>query len=604
MTKLVNCQRGVCRDEEMRAERLVIDGSNLVYHLYFSGLDQNRGGEYGAFEDLVTQFIGALQKCDIRPYVVFDGCADFSDQKRDTERERAEQRVKKAHQAAESGDNKGVLPTLIWEVFRQTLHGLDVPIARSFTEADRQAAALAQEWGCPVLSNDSDFFIFPMKGGMLPTAHFRWQEVQQCGAQSFIRCKRYLSSRFCEAVHIRPQLLPVFAVLAGNDYTKNIAGASERNRSQQQRAPYAKLQDLLQWISGFNKADPQRVFEEVLKNISLEERVQRISSLQEVADHYSLPPSSLSSFFNQDTLPPLPPQMVEVVPDWMRRPVTEAQFSSDFLDILTNQRVGLSVVVDHKDKPSANQVSLNLRKVLYGQLLGRDREVEERDRDGLQVIFTRVQTVVPQLSVHSLQQAAMEQRRQVLLTALGVTEIWERLSSLPSRLSHLTLPLAATCFWLKEARPPPDPSLLKVLLIGWCKGDTLRQNAVLRKSLNRDWCHWLNQWQSCLRDSFLLNQLLGAPLPEPPMAKLFSGILVHDLLHKMNSGPLDQSLQSYINDKDVKVLLNIAQQSQTGSPVHANNAASSQSGKETSGQASKRLKTSNASSTTMSKMHK
>uniref|UniRef100_A0A8C6U9K0 Asteroid domain-containing protein n=1 Tax=Neogobius melanostomus TaxID=47308 RepID=A0A8C6U9K0_9GOBI len=413
------------------------------------GLDQTRGGEYGAFKDLVTQFIGALRNCDIHPYVVFDGCADFSALKWRTGRRRALERMQRAHHAAQSGRNAAVLPALIWEVFRQTLHRLKVPLARSYTEADRQVAALAQEWGCPVLSNDSDFAIFPLTRGMLHIAHFKWKNVQQREGLSFIPCKTYLSSRFCETVHIDPQLLPVFAVLAGNDYTKNMAGGAG------------------------------------------------------------------------DTSRDISP----VVPDWMRRPVIEAQFSSDFLDVLTNQRVGLSVVVDHKDKPSANQVSLPLRRVLYGLLLGTGRTVEERDRDGLEVIFPQVQTdssVSPQLSLQSLPQVslfflqtAVEQRRQVLLNALGVSQ----LSSLPSHLSDLVLPLAATCFWLKEATPPPDPSLLKALLIGWCRGDTLPEETGLGQDLDKDWCHWLNQWQSCLRDSFLLNQLLGAPLPEPPMAR-------------------------------------------------------------------------------------
>lgn len=140
------------------------------------------------------------------------------------------------------------------------------------------------------------------------------------------------------------------------------------------------------------------------------------------------------------------------------------------------------------------------------------------------------------------------QRLQVLLDALGLNK--ERLSELPSHLRHLSLPLAVTCYWLQKATPPPPLSLLKALLIGWCKGDTLRHKAgpkhfqmfdivfhseavlliVVRlcsaaqdpdvdRALDLDWCHWLNQWQACLKDSFLLNQLLGKPLPEPTIAR-------------------------------------------------------------------------------------
>uniref|UniRef100_A0A8C6WT27 XPG N-terminal domain-containing protein n=1 Tax=Neogobius melanostomus TaxID=47308 RepID=A0A8C6WT27_9GOBI len=469
----------------------------------------------------VTQFIGALRNCDIHPYVVFDGCADFSALKWRTGRRRALERMQRAHHAAQSGRNAAVLPALIWEVFRQTLHRLKVPLARSYTEADRQVAALAQEWGCPVLSNNSDFAIFPLTRGMLHIAHFKWKNVQQREGLSFIPCKTYLSSRFCETVHIGPQLLPVFAVLAGNDYTKNMAGGAG------------------------------------------------------------------------DTSRDISP----VVPDWMRRPVIQAQFSSDFLDVLTNQRVGLSVYQEQTQETaeqsfgSCNVFSLIISKVLFLYTLFKrasqqllciktqffctlfyfkcSHHVKHFLNDD-SLISSRLVDVCVKVSLFFLQ-TALEQRRQVLLNALGVSQ----LSSLPSHLSDLVLPLAATCFWLKEATPPPDPSLLKALLIGWDRGSWLSCAPAsyctvsgLGQDLDKDWCHWLNQWQSCLRDSFLLNQLLGAPLPEPPMARLFSGTLVHDLLHKMKSGRLNRSLRSYIKgNEDFNALLFIAQESQTGSPV-------------------------------------
>ncbi|KAK7886423.1 hypothetical protein WMY93_026044 [Mugilogobius chulae] len=178
----------------------------------------------------------------------------------------------------------------------------------------------------------------------------------------------------------------------------------------------------------------------------------------------------------------------------MREPVTRAQFSSDFLDVLNFQRVGLSVVVDHKDKPSANLVSLPLRRVLYGLLLGKDggRTVEERDREGLEVKYNQVQpdAELP-FCVKTLQEQNLEQRRQVLLDALELEQF--RFTA-----SHLTLPLAATCYWLKKATPRPDESLLQALLIGWCKGDSLKSKADTdpdaKKSLDLDWCNWLNQW--------------------------------------------------------------------------------------------------------------
>lgn len=52
-----------------------------------------------------------------------------------------------------------------------------------------------------------------------------------------------------------------------------------------------------------------------------------------------------------------------------------------------------------------------------------------------------------------------------MLEALGLTE-----ASLRQLPPQLRLPAAATCYWLLKAQPPPDPTLLKALLLGLSGG--------------------------------------------------------------------------------------------------------------------------------------
>ena len=70
---------------------------------------------------------------------------------------------------------------------------------------------MAAAWNCAVLSNDSDFFIFDIEGGYIPLSFFGWKS-SPLTAKIYHRLK--LASRF----RIRPQLLPLLASLAGNDY--------------------------------------------------------------------------------------------------------------------------------------------------------------------------------------------------------------------------------------------------------------------------------------------------------------------------------------------------------------------------------------------------
>ncbi|KAF1388514.1 hypothetical protein PFLUV_G00091060 [Perca fluviatilis] len=546
---LLENHRDVYRDVRFRQSRLVIDGCNLIYLLYFdSGLDQNHGGEYAAFEALIEKFIKALRDCRITPYVVLDGGSDYTDKKLETVTERAKDRIIRAHQAAVEGRHKGILPQLVNVMFKQTLARLEVPVAKCYGEADQEIAALASEWKCPVLSKDSDFYIFDLPGpvGLLPLSDFHWDAVQGSGSQSYIPCKGYTTSSFCIVFQIQRQILPAFAALAGNDYVK-----LQRRESSIKWAQFAgpdngggdgwkssRLEGLLRWLRRFN--EPRDAFKaalELMGGLSEDKKKELMQGLHLGMEEYT--PSQLP----EEVLPPWDGATVPSCgKDWVRLPLTQARLPSDILDVLLLRRNSLNNCVDHGDTPSSHLTSWPLRQLMYGLLLGEGEEVMERDRDGLQINFIPVKAVVPDscryLKLNSLDQAEPSLCLQVLLEALGVTEA--SLSNLPP---PLRLPVAATCYWLRSARPRPDEALVKALLLGLSTGDALRQRAALqipnhqyRQQLDVGVVHAINQWQSCLRVSIQLNQLLGFPLPEPPIAKLFQGTVIHQLVHRMRSG--------------------------------------------------------------------
>ncbi|XP_031157305.1 protein asteroid homolog 1-like isoform X1 [Sander lucioperca] len=547
---LLENHRDVYRDVQFRQSRLVIDGCNLIYLLYFdAGLDQNHGGEYAAFEALIEKFVKALRDCRITPYVVLDGGSDYTDKKLETVTERAKDRIIRAHQAAIEGSHEGILPQLVKVVFKQTLARLEVPVAKCYGEADQEIAALASEWRCPVLSKDSDFYIFdlPRPVGLLPLSDFQWEAVQGSGSQSYIPCKGYTTTSFCIFFQIQPQILPAFAALAGNDYVK-----LQRRESPIKWAQFAagswkssRLQGLLRWLRRFN--EPRDAFEAALGlmgGLSEDKKKELMQDLHLGMEEYKIPPSALKKFFIHGMVPPFPAveKVAGRVPNWVRLPLTQAQLTSDILDVLLLRRNSLHNPVEHADMPSSQLTSRPLRQLMYGLLLGEGEEVMERDRNGLQIDFIPVKAVVPgtcqHLKLNSLDQAEPSLCLQVLLEALGVTEA--SLSNLPPL---LRLPVAATCYWLRHAQPRPDETLLKALLLGLSTGDALRQRAALqipnqqhRQKLDLGVVHAINQWMSCLRVSIQLNQLLGFPLPEPPIARLFQGTLIHQLVHRMRSG--------------------------------------------------------------------
>jgi len=88
---------------------------------------------------------------------------DPSDKKFSTLRERLRSKIKEAEYLSH-GRHGSVLPLLTREVFVQVLTQMGVPLVQCPVEADWEIACLARQWKCPVLTNDSDFYIFDLPG--------------------------------------------------------------------------------------------------------------------------------------------------------------------------------------------------------------------------------------------------------------------------------------------------------------------------------------------------------------------------------------------------------------------------------------------------------
>ena len=89
---------------------------------------------------------------------------DPSDKKFSTLRARLQSKIKEAD-CLSHGRHGSVLPFLTRDVFIQVLTQRGVPLVQCPAEADWEIACLAHQWNCPVLTNDSDFFIFDLPGG-------------------------------------------------------------------------------------------------------------------------------------------------------------------------------------------------------------------------------------------------------------------------------------------------------------------------------------------------------------------------------------------------------------------------------------------------------
>uniref|UniRef100_A0A6Q2XVG1 XPG N-terminal domain-containing protein n=1 Tax=Esox lucius TaxID=8010 RepID=A0A6Q2XVG1_ESOLU len=580
LTSFIEGDRTFCKDIHFRNSKLIIDGCNLYNLLYFnSNLDQSHGGDYDAFDDKLRKFFQALKDCGIDPYVVLDGGSNSNNCKLETHKQRAQSRINSASNIGLYGSGS-LLPTLVYQVFKQLLTSLNVPMAQCLGEADQEIASLAHRWNCPVLSNDSDFYIFDIKAGFLPISHFQWQKVSvnQASSQKYIPCKHYTTTSFCRYFNINKQLLPVFAAVVGNDYVslRNMGIFLRWEDHTSVEGRFAHFNGLLSWLASFQ--GQEEALDSVLKRIDHSYNRQKMSlarsGLSLAIEEYKVPSGFLESFFSSGVAPgpcrlPVPHR---VLPDWTLLPLMKGRLPSCIVDVLQMRRQIMGTQVEDLRMPSGNITSRPIRQVLYGLLLAGRREcqssdgppveyVEEYDREGMNLTSSMVEAVLPsaseQLQLDTLHRAPHSVRCEVILETLGVSS-----SSLSGVPPHLRLPVAVTCYWLRHAHPQPDKPLLEALLLGLVYGELRRQRKYERaKRPERELferlrghikkptgspdlvvAHSYSQWQCCLKDSVHLNQLLSLPLPDPQCAWLYKGTLVHQLEAKLRGTMTPDSL--------------------------------------------------------------
>uniref|UniRef100_A0A667Y0L7 Asteroid homolog 1 n=1 Tax=Myripristis murdjan TaxID=586833 RepID=A0A667Y0L7_9TELE len=481
LTSLIEANGHLYQDVQLRDSRLVVDGANLCHHLYFnSGLDGVHGGEYSAFADLIERFVEALRRCGVRLYMVLDGGADISDKKLQTLIKRATDRIKQAHEAALSRSGK-ILPPLTRLLFRQTLVRLEVPVVQCFSEADREVAALASEWQCPVLSKDSDFYIFDLPAGLLPIHHFQWEVAEWKG---FVPCKIYTASSFCSIYKIQRHVLPAFAALAGNDYVNLEDMRVSLYLGVHKKARSAYLEALLRWLRGFQGPREALVASlRLMGEMSRQKEAEVLKILSVGMEEYQLPPSALGRFFTDGTVPPLPPEVQGLVPDWIRLPFIEGRLPRQILDVLQLKRMNCAAMVEHSSLPSAYLASRPIRQVMYGLLLGDaspphpapPHPAPPRPAPPRLAPPRPAPPRTPQLLL-SITAESKTACFRVFLETLEVR--WGLLHGTPPQ---LRLPLAVTCYWMKHSSPRPELSVLQALLLGLATPQTHRQRPARRE---------------------------------------------------------------------------------------------------------------------------
>ncbi|XP_068092369.1 single-strand DNA endonuclease ASTE1 [Hyperolius riggenbachi] len=584
----VSSNRSFFQDVQMRNSRLIIDGNNLYYKLYFdSGLDLVHGGDYNSFTHILNKFFETLTVCNIQPYVVFDGGCDISNKKLATQKQRLKEKIKMAHSLS-TGRGGIVIPLLIRDVCMQALTELNVPFVQCFSEADREIVALANLWNCPVLTFDSDFCIFDLKAGYCPHNGFQWKNIGTTkeSHECYIPARCFLAQRLCSHFNnMSKSLLPLFAVLTGNDYISLSAletffskihlpvGNNHGGRKQ------TRIEGLFIWLSGF--LDVEEAMENVLGYLKLKDRESVRQLLYSAMEEYNLYDTVNLEHFFQGGLYVSPTAVQLNLPSWVQVALAKGRLSPLLSDALVLRRVFLHAQVEDFRKPSAHCVAQPIRKAMYALLLRACQKSQTRQHETSlckQIVveeYDRLDTTLRKsnlevgcayeecpkdVTLQHLPEAPLSTRLELLLRASEVT--MAELESVPP--AH-QLTVVAVCYWIRHADPKVKLYHCKAVVMEIVYGEIdknlnrpefqaddiqsvceqmerIKSEGAQNRKLSSEDLHIMCQLQCCFQMLLFFNQLLCTPLPEPDVTRMYNGSLVYHLVQKLKTSAAVEEL--------------------------------------------------------------
>ncbi|KAL4235309.1 Protein asteroid 1 [Mactra antiquata] len=512
-------------DHKLHDTRVIIDGSNLyhfVYHHY--NISHQFGGDYDHYARKCKRFFNLLKECNIQPYVVLDGGYDPDDSKLSTVLDRMNDRRKKVSLIC--WKRKGtVLPVLSYETFRQVLEELNIPHVACVYEADREIAVLAKRWNCPVMSNDSDFFLFDLSGGFIPLDYIN-MTLCVCNTESgkeyvlgkndstskheyiYLPVRYYNSRRFIELFkeNCREFALPLFGTVMGNDFVELSELFSFHSQLRVPKNPdkrcfrvkaEGRIPGMLYWVDSVKSEESaiQQVLATITeeKQDSLKELLLNCVSMYKDIDKFEffdveklICYNSLTNDDDDDDdddnkahVPVLKNFYGQRLPDWFVMKLQSCCINGSVIqNACVLHRVILNCQIEILKETSTYACSRHIRACIYGILFGSDdvrdganRQncVAEYDREGINTKKFYVKPIrnidnLPAIAnIDVIPSMATDDRKKYLLGCLGMNlSLNVDMDSMHESSIVLALTLGV---WVKHAQPKVTENHLKSLLI-------------------------------------------------------------------------------------------------------------------------------------------
>ena len=495
---------------------VVLDGNGLPYYLSKrADLKWKFGGQYPALRQVMEDFLDALTQRNVRPIcIVFDGIDPVD--KLETLRVRKEgfqKTVIECIDGQESYGHQSILPPLITETFRKFLedynrsHG-NLKIYSGDEEADSMGVVIANSLDCPLLGEDSDYYISSLNHGYIPYSKLTWS-----GAGSPVTGKAYYRVSFARSLRIEPELVVAIPALVGNDSIPNLVDTTSLNRVRDN--PRYRGNDTEKGIQFIkrqgNLSSLERNIESNDGGHVLRKFRENFQKAREMYEEFKV--------FDEVVFRKVcsyRPKTGGHFPSWMIEQYRDFKLSKNFFEVLLKGVYFHRVIPDDYRQQSPKIFSRPIRQEMFGIMEVREN-VREVVREGTRLVVQLVSPKSSELSIYKMDEVPVETKIRKLCNVSMCNS-----ATLSSLDLQWYVAIASVCYWAKTARISKYDLKLKALLL--CFAECFLQDTTsFDPTFNVQNLHYITQWQCTYHDCIMLNQILGLPLPYLSPAYLFDG---------------------------------------------------------------------------------
>src|SRR6218665_1324243 len=381
LTLVLENRKQLLKLTKLKDTSLIIDGHGIC-HILSESINPKSdyfGGNYDECAHMCESFFEKLINCNITPYVFFDGVQDENKIKKTLHRleERTERQRLISEGRSLEEENVRMLPILAYEAFKSVLIGLKIRHRTCTWESDPQMAAFALKLACPVLTTDSDFFIYNIPSGVIVVNHLDLSNFKKCRKTgNYLEVEMYHISTFMFQIGLEEEDYAMIALLAtvlGNDRMKC----------------FLRFFDEANLPAKCNNLTDTTAKKRVLKTLGWLQSKQKLSiAISDLVSYYDGTEReqlerSITRSIEAYTEPTVEIALSAGLPEWFVENFRECKIPVPALAAIIGRPVILPSQVSVMGKPSPYECCLQERKLMYRLLIGPEgtNRITEYDRD-------------------------------------------------------------------------------------------------------------------------------------------------------------------------------------------------------------------------------